>query len=89
MPTYDFRCESCKHVFEKRLKIAEMDQPLTEPCPECKKQGDGNVVRLVGGSYEFMTPEGLGRNKPSQGWTDWLNLLKKQTPGAADFNTFR
>jgi len=87
MPLYDYHCKSCDHVFEKQLKIAEMNQPLEEPCPECNKEGE--MEKVVGGNYAFMNPEQLGRNKPSQGWTDWLNLLKKQTPNSADFNTFR
>jgi putative FmdB family regulatory protein len=87
MPRYDFQCKACEHVFEKQLKIAEMDVPLGEPCPECKKEGE--MQRLIGGTHGFLDPVALGRIKPSEGWTDWLKILKKQTPGAADFNTFR
>jgi len=86
MPLYDFHCKDCDHVFEKQLKIAEMEQPIAEPCPECKKEGA--IERFIG-RVGFGDPVGLGLKKPGQGWTDWLNLLKKQTPGAANFNTFR
>ena len=33
MPLYDFRCSSCQTVFEQRLSLAALDQPVR--CPEC------------------------------------------------------
>jgi len=38
MPNYAFKCESCDHRFETFLKMSESDNPLKEPCPECKKK---------------------------------------------------
>ena len=87
MPLYDFQCKACNHAFEKQLKIAEMDNPLAEPCPECKKEGE--MQRLIGGTVGFMDPVALGLKKPSEAWTDWLKVLKKNTPNSTDFNTFR
>jgi len=42
MPTYDYRCEACEHVFEEFQNMT--DDPLEE-CPKCK----GSVKRLIGG----------------------------------------
>lgn len=42
MPTYDYRCEACGHVFEEFQMMS--DEPLTE-CPQC----GGRVKRLIGG----------------------------------------
>ena len=39
MPTYAYRCGTCRHEFEKFQRMS--DAPLTE-CPEC-----GNAVRRV------------------------------------------
>ncbi|MGC9316269.1 MAG: FmdB family zinc ribbon protein, partial [bacterium] len=32
MPTYEYKCDSCGHVFEKFQKMS--DDPVKE-CPEC------------------------------------------------------
>lgn len=42
MPTYDYECKSCKHVFEAFHMMS--DDPIKE-CPECGKE----VKRLIGG----------------------------------------
>lgn len=36
MPMYDYHCKACGYSFEKNVKIAEMDLPTQDPCPECK-----------------------------------------------------
>jgi putative FmdB family regulatory protein len=41
MPTYDYECQSCEHVFEVFQNITA--SPLEE-CPKCK----GKVKRLIG-----------------------------------------
>ncbi|MDD5483061.1 MAG: zinc ribbon domain-containing protein [Kiritimatiellae bacterium] len=41
MPTYEYECAKCKHVFEKFQNITE--KPLRQ-CPQCK----GRVRRLIG-----------------------------------------
>jgi putative FmdB family regulatory protein len=33
VPTYEYRCESCDHDFERVLRIAQYDEPQT--CPAC------------------------------------------------------
>ncbi|HNX91026.1 MAG TPA: zinc ribbon domain-containing protein [Candidatus Omnitrophota bacterium] len=33
MPTYEYKCEKCDHVFEKFQKMT--DEPVKE-CPKCK-----------------------------------------------------
>ena len=42
MPTYDYQCADCNHLFEAFQSITA--QPLTE-CPECKKPA---LKRLIG-----------------------------------------
>lgn len=41
MPTYDYKCTKCNHVFEHFQGIK--DAPLKE-CPKCK----GHLKRLIG-----------------------------------------
>ncbi len=42
MPTYDYRCKSCKHEFEH---VQSMSSPLLKKCPACKKAA---LERLIG-----------------------------------------
>ena len=41
MPTYEYQCKKCEHVFDVFQSMT--DEPLKE-CPECK----GEVKRLIG-----------------------------------------
>ena len=41
MPTYDYECEQCGHVFEA---FQSMSASLLETCPKC----EGPVHRLIG-----------------------------------------
>ena len=43
MPTYDYRCNSCGHVFEEFQSITA--DPLKD-CPQCKQPA---LVRLLAG----------------------------------------
>jgi|SaaInlStandDraft_7_1057024.scaffolds.fasta_scaffold442410_1 putative FmdB family regulatory protein len=40
MPTYTYRCKSCKHQFETMQSMH--DTPLTD-CPECQKE----IIRII------------------------------------------
>ncbi len=42
MPTYDYRCKSCKHEFEH---VQSMSSALLKKCPACKK---ASLERLIG-----------------------------------------
>lgn len=47
MPTYDYECQSCGHIFEHFQSMSE--EPLSE-CPKC-----GNAVkRLIGGGMGII-----------------------------------
>ena len=41
MPTYDYECKKCGHIFEYFQNIT--DEPI-DNCPECK----GEVKRIIG-----------------------------------------
>lgn len=43
MPTYDYRCNSCGHVFE------EMQSIKAEPLKDCPKCHQPQLVRLMAG----------------------------------------
>jgi len=43
MPTYEYRCESCKHTFSLVQSLSEHDKGKVA-CPKCKKK---DVKQLV------------------------------------------
>ena len=83
MPLYDFECEKCNHSFEQFLTIAEMDKPLKESCPSCKKKG--NIIRIVGagGMVDSARLESTkGRLKPTKEFTEVMSRMKKNHPAS-------
>jgi putative FmdB family regulatory protein len=48
MPTYEYECESCGYVFERRQRLAEA--PLSS-CPQCQ----GPVARIVGSGVAILS----------------------------------
>lgn len=42
MPTYEYKCKKCDHLFEKFQQI--VDKPLKK-CPKCEKK---SLKRLIG-----------------------------------------
>lgn len=49
MPIYEFECDDCNVVFEKNLKISEMDKPMT--CPKCKSKSTKRIVSKIGAAW--------------------------------------
>ena len=52
MPLYEYRCESCEHLFETIQKFSD---PHVSVCPKC---GGGPVVKLI--SSPAFTFKGTG-----------------------------
>lgn len=49
MPTYDYKCSKCGHIFEAFQKMS--DAPLNN-CPQCKTSG--SVKRMIGSGAGFI-----------------------------------
>lgn len=83
MPTYDYKCQTCEHEGEVRMRIADLDLPenVDAICPEC---GAATFRRNWSApvSHEYMTPEGLGRVKAPGDFRDMLSQIKKGNPGS-------
>ena len=77
MPTYDYRCNACEHLFESVQMMADDMKPTKEPCPECGK-------KEVTKSWAGVTP-GIGcdmtltPDKKTGG--DWSRLMDKMKHG--------
>lgn len=74
MPTYTFQCESCKKREDKRLSIAERDQPLSLPCEAC----GGKVTRIITGAPRIVSGVAVTDKRP-EGWKDVLRGIKKHS----------
>ena len=83
MPLYDFECEKCSHHYEEFYTIAEMDVPLTEPCPSCKKEG--GIIRIVGTGRivdSARLESTKGRLRPTTDFTEVMTRIKKKHPAS-------
>lgn len=76
MPKYDFKCKECSFVEERTMRVAELDNP--QICPKCK----GDMTQTFDGkrSYEFMSPEALGRRKAPEDFRNFMSAIKRAHP---------
>ena len=67
MPTYDYECESCGHVFEKFHAVTSR---AISKCPRCKKKArrliGGGCGLIFKGSGFYITDYKKKENKCSQ-----------------------
>ena len=78
MPFYEFECEQCSYAFEAFQTIANIDVPLEQPCPSCKKVG--YVQRLISGA-DICDPVSLGVRKVPTGYNEVIKNIQKNHPG--------
>lgn len=77
MPNYGFICKKCEHRFDCYLKMDEREQPLSEPCPSCKKK------KSITREYDSFTQPiasdtNLTPNKATGGkWNELMGRMKK------------
>ncbi|MBI2073996.1 MAG: zinc ribbon domain-containing protein [Gemmatimonadetes bacterium] len=69
MPTYQYRCPSCGHEFEKFEKITAKTRPK---CPQCDTRAErmisGGAGLLFKGSGFYITDyKKPGKEKPAEG----------------------
>jgi putative FmdB family regulatory protein len=50
MPTYEYRCESCGHTFERHEHVAEHAAHQTSPIP-CPKCGHAKTTPVMSGFF--------------------------------------
>jgi putative FmdB family regulatory protein len=82
MPTYAYQCKKCEHYFEKILKIAERDDPVSQPCSEC--QGEIYKRLEIGGlASDSKTP----MRRAGSEWNDRLKQIKKGSGRVNTINT--
>lgn len=79
MPTYDYKCSECDHIFERSSMISERNIPETEPCPSCSKE---NCVHQYfgNGAAAIVDPVSIGRRKPDSGFKEVLHKIHEGMP---------
>jgi len=77
VPLYDYECLKCNTRFERMKKMNAMDEPLSEPCPEC--EAVGHIEQSIT-SAALGDPIRLGVKRPDSGWGDVLSKVKAAHP---------
>ena len=60
MPTYDYQCQSCEHIFEVFATFRQKEVGLRPECPECH----GTETQQLIGSVMFIRSGDGGRAVP-------------------------
>lgn len=84
MPIYNYQCKKCGYEFEKMLSISNLNEPISDPCPNEECGTLGEVVKVIVG--KFKSVEKIG--KPPEDFNYMLKRIKKGTKDAADFKTY-
>lgn len=74
---YEYNCLTCGHVWEANFQMSMRDQPCSQPCPSCEKEG--GVKRALSAPPLNYNGGGLKSSitRAGSGWNDVLNRVKK------------
>jgi putative FmdB family regulatory protein len=84
MPTYDYACSACGHSFDRILKIVDMHQPTTEPCPECHAPG---LVAKIMGAPVMGDAVRLGITRTDNGFKEVLQRIHAANGVGSNLNS--
>ncbi len=82
MPFYTYFCRECDNKFEKFLKIADYQQPIGEPCPNCSANA---VDKMCDAPMTIDPTKIMGRVKLNDDFREVLKSVQKKTY-KSDFN---
>lgn len=78
MPVYVYFCRSCEHTFDEFYRVADREEPLSKPCPNCNKE---NQIAIHLGTPMMIDSHKLaGRVKPRSDFKERIGQIKKGTP---------
>ena len=88
MPTYDYRCEKCDHIFEESLKVVDRGVPTESPCerqlhraaPICGGKVKQIIIKASGFAYDNIRTRHSKMKEPSW-FKDRMKDIKKKHPG--------
>ena len=86
MPTYDYECKACGHVFEE---LQSFSAPVLTKCPKCKKNklerlfgGGGAIIFKGSGFYETDYRRAGDAKKDGEAKTESKPETKTEAPAA-------
>tara|TARA_R100000008_G_scaffold74948_1_gene53920 strand:+ start:187 stop:456 length:270 start_codon:yes stop_codon:yes gene_type:complete len=83
MPTYVYKCDTCKEIWEESFPYEERDRPIEDGCT-ATTPCDGKIMRIPampGFAYDNISSPGHLKKTP--GWMkDRLKDIKRKQPGA-------
>ena len=77
MPTYDYQCNACEHIFDRFSSISARDEPCAEPCPEC---GKSDVRRGFIEAPSGAVDTTLTADSVAPGFNEVMERMKKIVP---------
>lgn len=77
MPSYDYKCEKCNHVFEESHPISNRKKPEKKPCPNCKEK---KTVKQMICNPAVCDPVKIGTKKVDKGFQEVLSKIKQHHP---------
>lgn len=86
MPTYDYQCDKCGHIFDEFLSMEDMKRPETEPCPYCQ-EGPVKIAYIIPPAISGDTVSLAGK-KPDRDFRNLLGRIKKKTGGRGQIDRF-
>jgi len=79
MPTYNYECTKCNHLFEQVETISNRNAPCEKPCPSCKEMGVEKS--WVGQTPGLAADTTLTANKATGGaWNELMTKMKRGMP---------
>ncbi len=80
MPSYDYQCNKCAHIFGKISRIVDKNMPIMEACPSCGEYAIKQVMLSMPACIQaHKTMHG---KKPDGGFREVLAKVHEQTPGS-------
>ena len=72
MQIYDYECKKCGHKFTEMLRIANRNDPVENPCPNCQEK----EVQMLMGTPALGDAVRLGVKKPDSRFVERMKQIK-------------
>lgn len=73
---YSYKCGDCNTVFERVVRLADMNVPIGQPCPECS--AEGRISRHIDGATPIGDYSKLYPYRAQKGFREVLSEIKRK-----------
>lgn len=77
---YDYKCNDCCYEWEDGYPMDARDKPLSEPCPNCSKEG--SVARVPSAVKMSYQGQHTVQKRAGSEWNDVLTKIKSNNFGS-------